>query len=52
MVENFIVVKYDASYIMQINVHLKSTYINLHKIGKNELYCLKSIVKIYLVSKL
>ena len=31
MVKNFIVFKLDASYIMQNNVHVMSTYINYIK---------------------
>ena len=31
MVKNFIVFKYDASYIIQSNVHVMSTYINYIK---------------------
>ena len=52
MVENFIFAKYDASYIIENNIYVKSTYINLHKIWTNQLYTLKRIVNISLVYRL
>ena len=41
--ENFIVYKYNASYIIQNNTHVNHTYMTLHRILLNELYSLKEL---------
>ena len=47
--ENFIVFKYNASYIMENNVDVRRTYMKLHKIWTNELSSLRNIINILLV---
>ena len=43
MMENFIVYKYNAGYIIQNNAHVNHTYMTLHRILLNELYSLKEL---------